>query len=76
VVDYGYVIPEGRLPVFSTCCEDRAKALIVLACETNLHGEYIARELALEQTLENLEAFSERLDQAHDRLPACTACGP
>lgn len=48
--------------------EKEAKDLIVLACPTNGQGEYIAPELAQEQTLENLEKFSERLDKAHDIL--------
>lgn len=74
MVEYGYVLPEGRLPVFSTCCEDRAQALIVLACPTNIHGQYIAQELAQHQTLENLAAFSERLDRTHDKMGVCTSC--
>jgi hypothetical protein len=54
--------PAGRLPVFSTDTKEEAEALLVLACEKNMGGEYIARELAHEQTLENLQAFSDRLD--------------
>lgn len=44
--------------------------LIVLACPTNLRGEYIAAELAGPgaQTLENLAAFGERLADLHDRV--------
>ena len=71
VVEYGTVVPKGRLPVFSTCCEDRAEQLIVLACGMNYDGEYVARELVEEQTLDNLEAFSTRLDEAHDMMRPC-----
>lgn len=31
-----------------------------------MNHEYIARELTREQTLENLEAFSDRLDETHE----------
>lgn len=60
--------------MFSTCCEQRAEDLIVAACERNIAGEYTARELVREQTLENLEAFSRRLDETHDRLRPCGHC--
>ena len=58
--------PKGHLPVFSVETEEEAKRLVVLACGTNLNGQYIARELAEEQTLDNLEAFSARLDRAYN----------
>jgi len=45
-------IPEGHLPVFSCDTEEQAKALIIAACGTNYRGEYIAKELAAEQTLD------------------------
>lgn len=48
--------------MFSTDTEEEAKALLTLSCEKNMKGEYIARELAHEQTIENLQAFSDRLD--------------
>ncbi len=48
--------------------------LIVAACGTNEIGEYIARELVVDQTIENLELFSTRLDETHDRLPPCWHC--
>ena len=54
-------IPDGRLPVFSTDTEEEARQLLVLTCPTNLRGEFVAPELAKEQTLENLQAFSDRL---------------
>lgn len=54
--------PPGRLPVFTTNTKKEAEELLALACEQNAEGKYIARELAHEQTLENLQAFSERLN--------------
>lgn len=48
--------------------EKEAKDLIVMACSTNEHGQYIADELAREQTLDNLELFSQRLDRMHEVL--------
>ncbi len=38
----------------------------MMTCGTNAEGEYVARELAEEQTLETLEAFSERITMMHD----------
>lgn len=46
----------------------------MLACPRGTNGEYIARELAQEQTLENLEAFGQRLALYEKRLRPCT-CG-
>lgn len=60
--------------MFSTKTAECAQQLIVLACGTNQAGEYIARELVLDQTLDNLEAFSTRLDEAHDHLIAVGSC--
>jgi len=57
-------IPDGRLPVFSTNTEDEARRLIVLCCPTDRKGHYYARELAEDQTLENLQRFSDRLARA------------
>lgn len=54
-------IPDGRLPVFSTDTEEEAQRLIVLCCPRDRDGHYFARELATEQTLENLQRFSDRL---------------
>lgn len=53
------------LPVYAVGSEKEAKTLVTLTCPTNYDGEYYARELLHEQTLENLEQFAERLDQAH-----------
>lgn len=55
-------IPNGALPVFSTNSEDEARRLIVACCPTDHEGNYYSRELAHEQTLENLEAFSMKLE--------------
>ncbi len=68
VVGYGVSVPSGSLPVFSCDTEQEAKDLITLACPINLAGEHIAPELAEEQTLENLAAFSIRLQKLSDRM--------
>lgn len=46
----------------------------MLACERGPDGKYYARELVMEQTLDNLWAFSERLDKAHDRIVEAGRC--
>ena len=74
VVGHGRVTPNGSLPVFSTKTAACAEALIIASCGTNLTGQHIARELAVEQTLENLEAFSTRLDGIHAMLVERGAC--
>lgn len=74
VVGYGSRIPQGSLPVYSVGDEQEARALLILACPTNRAGQFIAPHLVREQTLENLEAFSDHLDQAHDRLRATQQC--
>lgn len=52
--------------MFSVDTEQEARDLIVLACPTNIRGEYIAPELAREQTLENLDKFGERLAKFYE----------
>jgi hypothetical protein len=47
--------------VFSVDTEEEAEDLIVLCCPMGSDGQYYARELAAEQTLENLQRFSDRL---------------
>lgn len=74
MVGYGTVVPEGRLCVYSVGTEAEAKKLIVLACPRDLAGNFIAPELAREQTLENLDAFSERLHRAHELLKQSGEC--
>lgn len=61
MVGFGRKLPAGTLPVFSVNTEEEAKRLITLCCPMNDEGQYYARELAAEQTLENLEKFGERL---------------
>jgi hypothetical protein len=56
-------LPDGKLPVFSTNTEEEARELLTLTCPTNVRGEYVAPELAEEQTLENLQKFSDRLQR-------------
>lgn len=49
------------MPVFSVETEDEARRLLTMACPRTKEGEFIARELVEEQTLENLYAFGDRL---------------
>lgn len=65
---FGRSVPDGFLPVFRVPTEKDAKNLLVLACPRNLDGEFVAPDLVVEQTLENLEAFSLRLQRAWDLL--------
>lgn len=67
--------PAGSLPVFSVENEEEAKRLITLACPTNLNGDHFAPELATEQTLENLDSFSGRLEDIYTRFVAKGAEG-
>ena len=54
--------------MFTTDTPEEASALIALACPTNLNGDHYAPELAREQTIENLNAFSARLADLYDRF--------
>ena len=54
-------IPKGSLQVFSVHTEQQAERLLVASCERNLNGQFVARELATEQTIDNLFMFGERL---------------
>lgn len=54
--------------MYSVADDEEARHLLVLACSTNRKGQFIADELAREQTLENLEAFSDRLHVAHEHM--------
>lgn len=65
---YGRRTPPGHLPVYSVDTEEEAEQLLTAACETNYEGEYVARELAEEQTIDNLAAFSERLHRVAQRI--------
>ena len=42
--------------------------LLTMACGTNLSGDFVARELAGEQTLDNLADFGDRLHAFHQRM--------
>lgn len=76
MVRYGRTVPfdEGFLPVFSVNTEEDAKKLLTVACGTNEQGEFIARELAHEQTLENLYAFGDRLALYAERIGLDLSC--
>lgn len=65
---YGRTAEPGFLPIYSVDSAVEARDLLIAACETNLDGEFVARELAQEQTLENLYAFGRRLADVHDRI--------
>lgn len=59
--------PAGRLPVFTTDTPEEAEFLINLACPLTYDGKRIAPELAEEQTIENLNAFSARLADLYEK---------
>ena len=71
---FGRSLPKGRLPVYSVGDEAEARLLLAMACPMNAHGQYVAVELAREQTIENLQRFSDRLDAVHERLKANGRC--
>jgi len=54
--------------VFTTDTKEEAEALIALACPTNTAGQHIAPELADEQNMENLQAFSARLERLYKKI--------
>ena len=54
--------------MFSVDTEEEAKSLIVLACGRDDAGNYYAKELVEDQTLDNLAAFSDRLAKAWEFL--------
>ena len=63
MVQYGTVVPDGFLPVFSVDTEEEAEQLLVLCCGRNLDGDFVADELLEEQTIPNLLRFGERLER-------------
>lgn len=63
---FGPKCEPGFLPVFSVADEAEARGLLLRACDTNIRGEYVARELVHEQSLPNLYAFGDRLREIHD----------
>jgi hypothetical protein len=74
IVGFGAKPPRGHLPVYSVADEREARRLLVATCPTNVNGEFVAAELAEEQTLDNLAAFSDRLDRAHVQLKLAGQC--
>jgi hypothetical protein len=54
--------------VFSVDTEEEARTLIVMTCPSDDQGNHYARELVAEQTLENLQAFSDKLARAYQLL--------
>lgn len=58
------------MPVYSVDTEEEAYNLLLVACSRNAAGEFVARELAEEQTLGKLAAFSDRLAEAEATLRA------
>lgn len=71
---FAFIDEQGRLPVFSVDTEEEAENLIVATCPMGYDGKYYARELAQEQTLENLYAFSEKIATVHDRMVERGTC--
>lgn len=47
---------------------EEAQRLIVMTCPTDMAGQHYARELAEDQTLENLGKFSDRLERAYNQI--------
>ena len=58
--------------MYSVDTEEEASMLLTMACSTNYSGDFIARELAGEQTLDNLADFGERLHAVHQRMKKST----
>ncbi len=65
---FGTECPEGFLPIFSVETLEDAKSLLVRTCETNMNGEFVARELAEQQNFINLHAFGDRLRAAYEQM--------
>jgi hypothetical protein len=58
---------QGYLPVMTVDTVEEANRLLALTCKKNIKGDYVAPELTEEQTLDRLEAFGQRLDEAYKR---------
>lgn len=65
---YGRSVPAGFLPVMSVNTEEEAEKLLIMACARNERGEFVARELVHEQTIENLFAFGDKLEKYYDAM--------
>lgn len=68
VVTYGRKCPEGFLPVFSVDSEQEAIDLLTLTCPKNAMGQWFSRELAMNQSLETLDSFSDTLHEAYELM--------
>lgn len=73
---FGSKLPDGHLPVFSTNTEAEAQSLLVLCCPRDAEGHLYARELAEDQTLENLQKFSDRLQRGWELMQRANALSP
>lgn len=62
---FGRSCPKGFLPVFSVDTEAEAKELILLCCPKDAAGNFYARELTVEQNIENLAAFGDKLSKGY-----------
>ena len=53
--------------MFTVNNEEEAKLLVNLACPKNYDNQHFAPELAEEQTMENLHAFGDRLNDIYHK---------
>lgn len=60
--------------MFSVGSEKEAKMLLVMSCPVNREGEYIARQLTHDQSLENLQEFSDFLAERHEMIVKNGSC--
>lgn len=56
--------------MFSVDTEEEAQQLLIIACPRNYDGEFVARELVKEQTLENLFSFGSKLEKIYKTMKA------
>ena len=70
----GECLPVGKLPVFSVDTEAEAEKLVSLVANHTYRDEPFARELAAEQTLDNLWDFAQRVMKAHTFLAEREQC--
>lgn len=59
---------DGMLPVYSVDTIERAEQLIAACCKLDFEGKYYAPELAHDQTIENLQKFSNKLQRVDSML--------
>ena len=67
---YGRTLEDGFLPVFSVGSEEEARRLLTMACPLSNDGEFLAPELVADQTIKNLDSFSQRLEELHKMIPS------